>query len=69
MTQESDIRAWAANRKAELIKRFIGGQTTIPEAARCYNLTRQGIENWMDDAETGMEKSPQVQSRGYLGAV
>ena len=51
MTQEPDIKRWTAKRKAELIKQIYRGQTTIPEAARHYDLTQQEIEKWMDDAK------------------
>ena len=55
MTQEPDIKRWTAKRKAELIKQIYRGQTTVPEAARHYDLTQQEIEKWMDDAEAGMD--------------
>jgi transposase-like protein len=57
MTQQPDIKRWTARRKAELIKQIYRGQTTIPEAARRYDLTQQEIEKWMDDAEAGMENA------------
>ena len=57
MTQEPDIKRWTAKRKAELIKQIYRGQTTVPEAARHYDLTQQEIEKWMDDAEAGMENA------------
>lgn len=50
MTPEPDIKRWTAKRKAELIKQNYRGQTTVPEAARHYDLTQQEIEKWMDDA-------------------
>src|SRR5690554_6756231 len=57
MTQEPDIKRWTAKRKAELIKQIYRGQTTVPEAARHYDLTQQAIQQWMDDAEAGMENA------------
>lgn len=51
--QEPGIKRWTAKRKPELIKQIYRGQTTIPEAAREYNLTQADIELWMDDAEAG----------------
>src|SRR5690554_7947286 len=57
MTQEPDIKRWTAKRKAELIKQIYRGQTTLPEAARHYDLTHQEIEKWMDDAAAGMENA------------
>ena len=57
MTQEPDIKRWTAKRKAELIKQIYRGQTTVPEAARHYDLTQQEIEKWMGDAEAGMENA------------
>lgn len=57
MTQEPEIKRWTAKRKAELIRQIYRGQTTVPEASRTYDLTQQEIENWMQDAESGMENA------------
>ncbi len=57
MMQEPETKRWTAKRKAELIKQIYRGQTTVPEAAREYDLTQAEIENWMDDAEAGMENA------------
>ena len=50
MMQEPEIKRWTAKRKAELIKQIYRGQTTIPEAAREYDLTQAEIETWMSEA-------------------
>ena len=57
MMQEPEIKRWTAKHKAELIKQIYRGQTTVPEAAREYDLTQAEIERWMDDAEAGMENA------------
>ncbi len=57
MMQEPEIKRWTAKRKSELIKQIYRGQTTVPEAAREYDLTQAEIEGWMDDAEAGMENA------------
>ena len=57
MMQEPEIKRWTAKRKAELIKQIYRGQTTIPEAAREYDLTQAEIETWMTEAEAGMENA------------
>ncbi len=57
MMQEPEIKRWSAKRKAELIRQIYRGQTTIPEAARQYDLTQAEIEGWMGDAEAGMENA------------
>jgi transposase-like protein len=57
MMQEPEIKRWTAKRKAELIKQIYRGQTTVPKAAREYDLTQAEIESWMDDAEAGMENA------------
>ena len=57
MMQEPKIKRWTAKRKAELIKQIYRGQTTIPEAAREYDLTQAEIETWMTEAEAGMENA------------
>lgn len=43
MAQEPDIKCWTAKCKAELIKQIYRGQTTVPEAARPYDLIQQGL--------------------------
>src|SRR5690606_32041436 len=63
MTQEPDINRWTAKRKAELIKQIYRGQTTVPDAARHYDLTQQEVEKWMDDAEAGMENALKANPR------
>ena len=57
MPQDPDTNSWTDQCKAELIKQIYRGQTTVPEAARHYDLTQQEIEKWMDDAEAGMENA------------
>jgi transposase-like protein len=57
MMQEPEINRWTAKRKVELIRQIYCGQTTIPEAARTYDITQQEIENWMQEAESGMENA------------
>lgn len=57
MMQEPEIKRWTAKRKAELIKQIYRGQTTVPEAAREYDITQAEIESWMSDAEAGMENA------------
>ncbi len=57
MMQEPEIKRWTAKRKAELIKQIYRGQTTVPEAAREYDLTQAEIEAWMVEAEAGMENA------------
>src|SRR5690554_6608336 len=63
MTQEPDIKRWTAKRKAVLIKQIYRGQTTVPEAARHYDLTQQKIEKWMDDAEAGKDIAEQYETQ------
>jgi len=40
-----------------LIKQIYRGQTTIPEAAREYDLTQAEIETWMSEAEAVMDNA------------
>ncbi len=40
MMQEPEFKRWSAKREAELVKQIYRGQTTIPEAARTYDLTQ-----------------------------
>ena len=63
MSTEPEIKRLTAKRKAALIKEIFKGQTTIPEAARQYDLTPSEIEGWMDEAEAGMENALRANPR------
>src|SRR5690606_4264341 len=64
MTQEPDIKRWTAKRKAELNKQIYRGQTTVPEAARHYDLTQQEIDRCMEYAEAGMANALKGNPKG-----
>lgn len=57
MMQDPEIKRWTPKPKFELIKLICWRQTTVPEAAREYDLTQEEVESWMGDAEGGMEKA------------
>lgn len=63
MMQEPEIKRWTAKRKAELIRQIYRGQTTPLEAAREFDFTLTEIENWMKDAEAGMENALKANPR------
>ena len=63
MNTEPEIKRWTAKRKAALIKEILKGQTTVPEAARQYDLTPSEIEGWLDEAEAGMENALRANPR------
>lgn len=67
MMQEPEIKRWTAKRKAELIKQIYRGQTTLPKAAREYDLTQSEIELWMSDAEAGMENALKANPKDVAG--
>ncbi len=69
MMQEPEIKRWTAKRKAELIKQIYRGQTTVPKAAREYDLTQAEVESWMDDAEAGMENALKANPKRYRRTV
>ncbi len=54
---EDDIKRWTAKRKAALVMEIIQGKTTVAEASRSFDLPPSDIEEWIDDAEKGMENA------------
>ena len=40
-----------------MIKAICRGQTTAPEAAREYEITQAKIDNWINDAEAGIDNA------------
>ena len=55
MTMEDDIKRWTAKRKAALVIEIIQGKTTISESSRAFNIDASEIEEWVDEANSGME--------------
>ena len=51
------MKRWTARRRSALVLELIQGKTTIAEAARLYDLTPSGIEEWVDQGKVGMENA------------
>jgi transposase-like protein len=56
-TMEEDIKRWTAKRKSALVLDIIQGKTTVAEASRQYDLPPAEIEEWVEQAKTGMENA------------
>jgi len=54
---EDDIKWWTAKRKAALVMEIIQGKTTVAEASRSFDLPPSDIEEWVDDANKGIENA------------
>ncbi len=57
MTMEDDIKRWTAKRKAALKMEIIQGKTTISEASRFFHISSSEIEEWVGEANRGMENA------------
>ncbi len=56
-SQVVELKRWTAKRKASLVMDIIKGKTTLAEASREFDLTPSEIEEWMDEAQRGMENA------------
>lgn len=56
-SQVVELKRWTAKRKASLVMDIIMGKTTLAEASREFDLTPSEIEEWMDEAQRGMENA------------
>jgi transposase-like protein len=57
MTMDEEIKRWTAKRKSALVLDIIQGKTTVSEASRQFDLPPAEIENWVDQAKSGMENA------------
>jgi len=53
--EETPIKRMTAKRKAEIVMDIFQGKSTITEISRKYDLTPATIEEWMEDAQKGIE--------------
>lgn len=54
---EDEIKRWTAKRKAALVLEVMQGKTTAGQAARSFDLPPSEIEEWMMQAQQGMENA------------
>lgn len=57
ITMDEEIKRWTAKRKSALVLDIIQGKPTISEASRQFDLPPAEIENWVDQAKSGMENA------------
>jgi transposase-like protein len=57
ITMDEEIKRWTAKRKSALVLDIIQGKTTVSEASRQFDLPPAEIENWVDQAKSGMENA------------
>ena len=57
MKMEDEIKRWTAKRKSALVLEIIQGKTTVAEASRTVDLAPSEIEQWIEDAQRGMENA------------
>ena len=63
MTDNNEIKRWTAKRKAQLVKEIIQGKTTASEAAREHDLKPSEVQQWVAEAEAGMENALRANPR------
>ncbi len=49
------IKRMTAKKKAEVVMNIFQGKITVAEVSRQYDLTPAVIEEWMEDAQKGIE--------------
>lgn len=54
---EEEIKRWTARRKSALVLEIIQGKMTISEASRQFDLSPSELEDWVDQAKSGMENA------------
>jgi transposase-like protein len=54
MIMDEEIKRCTAKRKSALLLDIIQGKTTVSEASRQFDLPPAEIENWVDQAKSGM---------------
>lgn len=52
-----EIKRWTAKRKSALVMEIIQGKKTVAEASRQFDLPPSEIEDWVDQAKSGMENA------------
>jgi len=63
MNENTEIKRWTAKRKAELVKEIIRGKTSAASAAREHGLKPSEVQQWVDEAEAGMENALRANPR------
>lgn len=53
----NDVKRWSAKRKAALVLEIWKGKTTVSQACREFDLTPSDIEEWIFEAQDGMENA------------
>ena len=56
-SQVVELKRWTAKRKASLVMDILKGKNTVAEASREFDLKPSEIEEWMVEAQEGMENA------------
>ncbi len=59
----AEVKRWSAKRKASLVLDIVKGRTTVAEACRHYDLTPSEVEEWVEEAQRGMENALRARPR------
>jgi transposase-like protein len=57
IVMEEEIKRWTAKRKTALVLEIIQGKTVVAEAGRSFDLPPSEVENWVNEANRGMENA------------
>jgi len=52
---QEEIKRFTAKKKAKIVMDIFQGKITVAEVSRKYDLTPAMIEEWIEDAQKGME--------------
>lgn len=52
-----EVKRWTSKRKAALVMEILKGQISVKEASREHGLTPSEIQDWVSEAERGMENA------------
>ena len=63
MNENTEVKRWTAKRKAGLVKEIIRGKTSATSAAREHDLKPSEVQQWVDEAEAGMENALRANPR------
>ena len=60
-------KRWTSKSKASLVMNIMKGKVTLAEASREHDLTPSEIEDWIEDAQKGMENGLRAKPKELHG--
>ena len=63
MNENTEVKRWTAKRKSELVKEIIHCKISAASATRQHALKPSEVQQWVDEAEAGMENALRANPR------